>query len=175
MPMNVRPRRSAAIRTRLDVEHVRQRVQVVGSEGEPEGSEWLVSHSYFIGGSVGDREFHLDYKFNSAKNPQTYSVVGTIQDTHDWRVIRLKIKAHSPWMGWWAFGGVVLFVAFAVLTGDLPPSGGVAAVGVTVVLAALANLLYVPDVVTHRVCVRLAGALRGSVLHKGKWIVPPPP
>ena len=173
--MNVRPRRSATLRTRLDVEQVRQRVIEVAREGEPDGSEIFISHSYFLGGSVGERDFDLDYRFNSARNPQTYSVVGTIQDTHDWRVVRLKIKAHSPWMGWWVFGGIVLFVAFAVLAEDLPPWGGVAGVGVAVALAALANLLYVPDVVTSRVCVRLAGALRGSVLQKGKWVVPPAP
>jgi hypothetical protein len=175
MPMNVRPRRSATIRTRLDFEGVRQRLHGFASDGTPDGVDRFLANGYFMGGWVGAREFHLEYRFNSAKNPQTYDVAGTIRDTPDWRIIRLKITAHSPWMGWWGLVVVILYAAFSVYTGEIPAQGVVVVVGLALAFAAFANLLYIPDVVTNRVSALLAGALRGSVLQQGRWVVPPAP
>ena len=170
--MFVRPCRSATIRTRLDEEAIREQLCAFVDQGSPDGMTRFMAHGYFLGGSVGPREFHLDYKFNSVKNPQKYAVRGRIQDTKDWRVLRLKLTAHAPWLAWYELAALVLFAAFYVHDGRVPPTGAILLVAFVMAIYAAANLLYIPDAVTARVSSMLAFELRGSVLQGGRWVVP---
>jgi hypothetical protein len=97
--MLVRASRSAAIRTRLDEDTVRDRLAALAARPAPEGIRELVAAGGFEGWSVGPREFRLDYRVNNPKNLQSYAVRGTMQDARDWRIVRLKLTAHDPWLG----------------------------------------------------------------------------
>lgn len=157
----VRPCRSATIRTRLDGKTVHERLSALaGTAG------------YFMGGSVGPRDFELTYHFNNHRNPQTYSVYGKVQETPDWRVLRLRLTAYSPWLSRWSLVGLVLYLGFLVYTRDVPPGGAVVLFGFVIAVLAFANLFYIPDVVTSRVSSILASEVRGSVLQRGEWVVP---
>lgn len=171
----VRPCRSATIRTRLDAESVQARLSVLVNDGAPEGATRFFANGFFLGGSVGPRDFHLDYRFNSAKNPQTYAIHGRVQETPDWRILRLKLTAHAPWVSRWEALAMALFTGFYVYTGEMPPRGGVFAFAFVMAIYAFANLFYIPDVVTSRVSGILASEVRGSVLQRGTWVVPKAP
>lgn len=171
--MFVRARRSATIRTRLDPDTVRERLAALAAAGGPEGFDRLMASGFFLdGGSVGRRDFHLDYRFNSAKNPQTYAVHGRLVDTPDWRIVRLKLTAHDPWLGPMELLLLGAFLAFHAVMGELPARAAVGALLLVMVVYALANLLYIPEVVTSRIAGQIASALNGSVRHGGEWVVP---
>jgi hypothetical protein len=170
--MFIRPCRSATIRTRLDAAEIRERLSSLAAEPPPEGGSAFFAHGYVLGGSVGARDFHLDYKFNSAKNPQTYSVHGAVEETRDWRILRLKLTAHAPWFSKWELGGLVLFLAFSLYTREIPPAGAASLALFVMALYAGANLFYIPDVVTNRVSSLVAAQVRGSVRQGRQWIVP---
>jgi hypothetical protein len=169
----VRACRSATIRTRLDVETVRERLTALAERPEPSGFRRLLANAHFDGWSVGLREFHLDYRVNNVKNPQAYSVHGTIQDERDWRIIRLKLTAHDPWLGPVEALFLAAFAAFHVYTGEVPAKGGVVVLVFVMAVYAVANLLYIPDVVTNRLSSLIASEVSGSVRQaRGGWLVP---
>jgi hypothetical protein len=169
---SVRPCRSATIRTRLDAEAIRERMSALASEPEPEGFDRMMAHGYFLGGSVGAKDFDIDYRFNSRKNPQTYAVHGKVQETKDWRIVRLKLTAHAPWLSGLELLFLAGFIVFYIATGELPPRPAIGIfVGVTAVYA-IANLLFIPEVVKGRVSGIVASQVSGSVLAGGKWVVP---
>ena len=168
----VRPCRSATIRTRLDGKTVHERLSALAGTAGPEGFGRLMAHGYFTGGSVGPRDFELTYHFNSHRNPQTYSVYGKVQETPDWRVLRLRLTAYSPWLSRWSLVGLVLYLGFLVYTREVPPGGAVLLFGFVIAVLAFANLFYIPDVVTSRVSSILASEVRGTVLQRGEWVVP---
>lgn len=168
----VRPCRSATIRTRLDAEAIRERMSALASEPEPEGFDRMTANGYFLGGFVGAKEFDIDYRFNSQKNPQTYAVHGKVQETKDWRIVRLKLTAHTAWLSGLEILGLVGFAAFYVATGELPPKPAIAIVVGLTAIYAIANLLFIPSVVNGRVSAIVASQVNGSVLMGGKWVVP---
>ena len=168
----VRPCRSATIRTRLDAETIRERMSALASEPEPEGFDRMMANGYFLGGFVGAREFDIDYRFNSRRNPQTYAVHGKVQDARDWRIVRLKLTAHTAWLSGLEILGLLGFTVFYVATGELPPKPAIGIfLGLTAVYA-IANLLFIPTVVKGRVSAIVASQVNGSVLMGGKWVVP---
>ena len=170
--MFVRPSRSATIRTRLDREEIHDRLAALAAHPPPDGTSALFAHGYILGGSVSPRDFHLDYKFNSAKNPQTYSVHGTLEETPDWRILRLKLTAHAPWVSKWEVGALVLFLGVSIYARDMRPGGALAAALLVMAIYAAANLFYVPDAVTQRVSSALAAHLKGSLQQGREWVVP---
>jgi hypothetical protein len=168
----VRPCRSATIRTRLDAEAIRERLAFLASEAAPEGFDRLMANGYFLGGYVGPKEFKVDYKFNSSKNPQTYAVHGRVQETKDWRILRLKLTAHSPWLSGIEMVFLAAFVAFYVFTGEMPPGPAVAVFVVVTAIYAFANLMFIPDTVKQRVSSIVAAQVSGSVQIGDQWVVP---
>jgi hypothetical protein len=169
----VRACRSATIRTRLDEEAIRARLSVLVDDPVPDGFGRVLANGYILeGGVVGPREFSLDYRFNSARNPQTYSVHGKVQDTRDWRILRLKLTARDPWLGPVELFFLVLYLALYVFTGEVPPKGAFVILAAVMGLYAAANLLYIPSVVTSRVSCLLASEVHGSVQNGGEWVVP---
>jgi hypothetical protein len=168
----VRPCRSATIRTRLDAETVHSRLSVLVNDGAPEGMSRFFADGFFLGGSVGAKDFQLDYRFNSAKNPQTYSVYGRIQETPDWRIVRLKLTAHAPWLSRWEAFFMALYVGFHIYSRQMPAGAGMVIFAFVLAVYAGANLFYIPDVVTNRVSSILASEVRGSVQTSDGWEVP---
>jgi hypothetical protein len=171
--LNARPRREAVIRTRGRVDDVIDSVRSIVEEPAPDGLKRMFSHGTITDGWVGDRAFSLDYRFNSARNPQTYTVWGSIEDSTDWRVVRLKIKASQPWLGGWTLAILVGYLGFQVYVGEMSVAASAWILAFVLVILALANVLYIPDVVSDRVSHHLAHELRGSVRERGGWVVPP--
>jgi hypothetical protein len=166
----VRARRSATIRTRLDVETIRERLSALARGTTPPGG--LVEKGHFLGGTVGADDFHFDFHFASQKDPQTYTVHGRIQDHLEWRILRLKVVAKGPWMH-----PLILVVPAGVVGvhlafGFLPEKAFVVSCGVVLVIYALRNLLFLPDLVTGRVAGEIAATVSGSVQQGKGWVVP---
>ena len=171
--MFVRPCRSATIRTRLDLDAVRARLSGLAAQGTPPGSEVWVSRGFIRpGGSVDAHDFRLDFRLNSARNQQTYAVRGHLQDTNDWRVLRLTLTAHDPWLSRVELFFLVVFTGLYAVTGEMPPGGAIAALLGLMALYAFVNLLWVPDMVTGRVTGILATELNGSIQRRDEWVVP---
>ena len=169
----VRPRRTVTIRTRLDLETVRERLSALAAEGEPAGWARFNAHGYFLdGGTVGADGFRLDYRFNNHKHPQVYAVHGTFQETEDWRLVRLELVAQSPWLSVWQLLAMAAGAASTAYFGPVPPIGALLFLGVAVGLAACANLLWVPSVSAGRAAAWLASELSGSFRVGDRWVVP---
>ena len=170
--MFVRPCRSATLRTRLDREEIRERLATLAADPPPDGAGIFFAQGFFLGGTVGAQDFHLEYKFNSAKNPQTYSVHGRLEESRDWRLLRLKLTAHAPWVSPWELGALALFLGLSIYFGRIAAGAAVTVALFLMAVYAAANLFYVPDVVTHRVSSLLASQVRGSVKQGREWVVP---
>lgn len=170
--MFLRARRQVQIRTRLDTEAVLVRLREMVESPAPEGSDRFFAHGYLVGGAVGKDEFLFDYHFNSHRNPQTYEVRGMVDDASDWRVLRIDLKAHDPWMNGWSALVMAAFAAFVVVADDVPVGGAAALVAFVLAVYAGANLVYIPDAVTSRVTRELAARVHGSVFTRGDWVVP---
>jgi hypothetical protein len=170
--MFVKPTRSALVRTRLDADAIREALVELTSAQEPAGMEGLIAHGYFLDGQLEDREFRFNYHYNAQKNPQTYGVRGLIQDSPEWRVIRLTIKAQAPWLSAVELG--ILAVALAVMAyGNYKGPGFViATLAVVVAIYGFANLVYIPDKVRNRVADAVARRVRGAVQQHREWVVP---
>jgi hypothetical protein len=167
--MFVRPCRSAAIRTRLDLETVRERLaRIARGMASPDTP---VARGHVLGGTVGPDGFHLDFRFQG-DNPQNYSVHGRIQDAKDWRILRLKLTARDPWLGPVELAVLAGFIALNVWAEELPARAAIAVIGVLMALYALVNLWYAPGLVTRRVSATLAAELDGSVQRGSQWMVP---
>ena len=108
----VRPCRKATVRTRLGAGAIQERLSALVDDAGPQGFDRLRAHGFFVGGRVEAKEFTIDYKFNNFKNPQTYAVHGALEETAEWRILRLRLTAHSPWLSW------VVVAALAALRGD---------------------------------------------------------
>ena len=170
--MLVRPRRSATIRTRLDMPGAMERLSALVAAPPPEGVARFLSKGHFLGGSVGTSSFNVDYRYHNPKNPQTYTVEGALEDTGEWRVVHLTITAHDPWIAWWMLPLIALLAGLGTY-GRARPGAGVLLFLFVVAVVAAANLLYIPDRVAERVSALVASAVRGSVLRGGQWITPP--
>ena len=170
--MFIRARRSAAIRTRLDEDTVRERLEALAARPAPEGIQGFLAGGRFENWNVGHREFRLDYHVNNPKNPQTYAVRGTMQDARDWRILRLKLSAHDPWMGPVEAFFLVAFIAFHVYVGELPAKGAVVVLILVMGVFAFANLLLGPDLITNRIASLIASEVNGSVQQRSGWVVP---
>ena len=170
--MFVRPCRSATIRTRLPVDEVTTRLSVLVNDPPPGGTSAFFAHGYFLGGSVDGSDFYLDYKFNSHKNPQTYGVHGKLQDARDWRILRLKLTARDPWLSRIELFFILMWIAFYVILGEMPPKGAFGILIFVMGIYATANLLYIPSLVTERVSALLASEVNGSIQMGGDWVVP---
>ena len=171
--MLVRPRRTATIRTRLDGPAVMERLSALVAAPVPEGMSRLMAKGYFLGGgSVATSDFNVEYHFNNLKNAQTYTVDGVLEETPEWRVLRLTLTARDPWIAWWMLVLIALVSAVATL-GGARTGAGVMLFLFVVAVVAVANLFYIPDVVADRVSRQVASAVRGSILRNGQWMVPP--
>ena len=169
----VRPCRSATIRTRLDPETIRARL--AGLADGTEDSGVIVARGHFLGGGrVDAREFHFDFRLNSAKNAQNYAVHGRVQDTRDWRVLRLKLTAHDRWLAPIELAFLAGFIALHVVFDAMPAGGAVAFLAALMAMYAFINLLWIPDKVTSRVADIVASTVNGSVQVKGGWEVARP-
>jgi hypothetical protein len=169
----VRPRRQVTIRTRLDLEAMRERLAALAAAGEPEGWERFNAHGYFLdGGAVGPSDFILDYRFNNPKNAQVYAVRGVFEETDDWRYVHLDFEAHEPWMGGWESLGTAALIAAVTWLRGLPWTAGIAVLVFTIAIWAWANLLYVPDKCCDRAASWIATELSGSVRVGERWVVP---
>jgi hypothetical protein len=173
--MFLRARRQALIRTRLDTETVLTRVKEMVESPAPEGTGIVFAHGYPVGGTVGKDEFLFDYHFDSRKNPQTFEVRGMVDDASEWRVLRIDLRAHDPWMNGWSVLAMAAFAVFIVVTDDVPVGGALALVGFVLAVHAAANLFYIPETVATRVTRELAARVHGSVFTRGDWVVPPRP
>jgi hypothetical protein len=169
--MFVRPCRSATIRTRLDAKAIRERISFLAGEPPPEGVDRFLSHGYWLNGWVGPTTFDIDYLYNSKHKPR-FAVHGRVQETKDWRILRLKITARAPWLSALELVLLVGFTAFMVATGELPPRGAVASLALVTGIYAFANLLFIPNAVRERVSSMLATQVDGSVRVDGEWVVP---
>jgi len=169
--MFVRPCRSATIRTRLDAEAIRERMTFLAGEPAPEGFDRFMSHGYWLNGWVGANAFDIDYLYNSKHKPR-FAVHGRVQETKDWRILRLKITAHAPWLSALELVFMVGFTAFLVATGEMPPRGALIVFAVVTGVYAFANLLIVPSIVRQRVSSMVATQVDGSVNVDGQWVVP---
>jgi hypothetical protein len=125
-----------------------------------------------MNGRVDDRELHVDYKFNSRKNPQVYAVHGKVRDAKDWRVLRLKMTAHSPWLSGIELVFMAGLLGFWVVTGEKPPSAAIATFLIVTGIYALANLILIPAQVKERVASMMATQVSGSVQAGDRWVVP---
>jgi hypothetical protein len=169
----VRPRRQVTIRTRLDLETMRERLAALAAAGAPDGRERFTARGYFLdGGTVGPSDFALDYRFNNPKNAQVYAVWGRFEETEDWRYVHLDFEAHEPWMGGWELCGTVAFTILHCFLRDLPLVAGVAMLVLGVSIWAWANLIYVPTVCCDRAASWIATELSGSVRVGDRWVVP---
>ena len=63
----VRPRRTATIRTRWDLEQIREQIGAIAQAERPEGMEGFLARGYFRGGRGGTRDFHLDFHYNALR------------------------------------------------------------------------------------------------------------
>jgi hypothetical protein len=106
----VRPCRSATLRSRLDREEIRERLATLAADPPPDGAGLFFAQGFFLGGTV---------KFNSAKNPQTYSVQGRLEESRDWRLLRLRLTAHARWVSPWELGAIALFLGLYVYFGEI--------------------------------------------------------
>lgn len=168
--MFVRSRRSAAVRTRLDLETVRERLRRIAGGTPPPGG--FVEKGHFLGGTVGADDFHFDFRFASAKDPQTYTVHGRVQDHRDWRILRLKVVSKDPWMHPLVFVFPAGFLGLHLAYGVWPEEGPLVAFGAVMAVYALKNLFIVPDFVAGRVAGEIAARVNGSVQQGGDWVVP---
>ena len=168
----VRPCRSATIRTRLDAETVRDRLEALAGGGSPEGWDRFMSHGYFLNGRVDAKELHIDYHYNAHRNPQTYAVHGRVQDTRDWRVLRLKMTAHKPWLNLLETAILLGVAVFYMATGEFPPGPALGMVAIVTAIYAFANLMFIPNQVQLRVASMLATQVNGSVQVGDQWVVP---
>lgn len=166
----MRASRSATIRTRLDRETIRERLSTLAAGSPP--SEGPLEKGHFLGGAVGTEEFHFEFRFASQKNTQNYSVHGRVGDHQDWRVLRLKLTAHDPWLGRIELAFLAGFVLLHVVLEEAPAGGGVLALLFVMSIYAFFNLMYVPDVVTSRVAGTIASEVNGSVRIGDAWVVP---
>ena len=171
--MRAGPRKTALIRTRLDVARVLERVSGLIDDPTAKGAGRWLAGGYFTGGTVGSRDFQLEYFYNSAENSQTFDVAGTVQDDTAWRVVHLTIEPQQSAMG------VVLVAAVVVFfTGGSVWAGAMTAlqaIGVTagiLGLLAVVQLLFLPKVVSSRVSRRIAETVDGSIFQRGEWKVP---
>ena len=168
--MFVRSRRSAAVRTRLDVETVRDRLlRLTGGTPHPGG---FVEKGRFLGGRVEDDEFRFDFHMATAKDPQAYTVHGRIQDHREWRILRLKVVSKDPWMHPLFLVFPVGFLGLHLAYGLMPEKGPMVAFGVVMAVYAFKNLFVVPDFVAGRVAGEIAAAVNGSVQRGDAWVVP---
>ena len=168
--MFVRARRSATVRTRLDVETIRERLGRLARGTPPPGG--LVEKGHFLGGTLGTDDFHLDFRFASAKDPQAYTVHGRIQDHQEWRILRLKVASKDPWMHPWFLVFPVGIVGLHLVYGVMPERGILVAFGVVMAVYAIRNLLFLPDLVTGRVAGEIAATVNGSIKQGDEWVVP---
>lgn len=165
-------RREATIRTRLDPEAIRERLSALAGEGAPRGWALFRTPGYFVGGTVGERDFTIDYRFMNRKNPQVYAVRGQVHDSGDWRVLHMTLTADRPWLHWLEIVGIVAVGCFYVFAGG---ASLLTAIGVTLVLIAfmaIANLLIVPGSVSRRVSSMVAASVDGSVQSGEGWRAP---
>jgi hypothetical protein len=167
----VRPRRYATIRTRLDLEAVREQLSGLATSERPEGWQGFMAHGWFLNGRLESDALAIDYHYNAPKNPQTYAVRGSVSETPDWRYVRLRIDAHAPWMDWWMLLALGGFAALQLVGPGRWPAV-VGTVGLVLAVYAGANLVYIPSVVRDRVASAFATELRGSVREGPRWIVP---
>ncbi len=152
---------------------VRERLSALAASPPPEGTDRVMAGGFFLGGgAVEGQDLRLSYHFNSAKNAQDYGVRGVLRDTGDWRMIRLTLTARDPWLGPIEMFFLALFLGFHVYFGETPAKGAVVILVAVMALYAIANLLYIPDVVTSRVSDLVASTVNGSVLHRRGWVVP---
>jgi hypothetical protein len=170
--LSTRAVRSATIRTRLDVEHVLERLRAVAGDKGPQGWRRALANGYFRFGQVSGHELLIDYHFNNPRNPQTFAVQARVTDGGDWRRIDLSLRAHSPFVEGWTLIVLVLLGCEEVYTHGTH-LGWVFSVLIFVLgVMAFVNLLYIPEVVAERVSARLAHAVQGSVRRGGQWVVP---
>lgn len=166
-----RARRSAMVRTRLPLERILEALEPLAEGGDPD-KDRFTAHGWFLGGTLGESDFQLQYRTNSAKNAQTYVVTGVVGEEQGWRIVRLELVARDPWMSPVTLGLLPLLLLVPVYTGDisLPRAGAI--VGGVSLLYAVANLLFVPTVAEGRVAALLAARIRGSVRRGSEWLVP---
>lgn len=150
-----RPRRVVQLRTRLSSERALQGVAALVARPDP--------HS-LRGGSVATTEFQLEYRFAAPKNTQDYLVHGRIEDTQDWRLVRLELQARDPWIHPLMILMVPLVLGVPVYVGELSLAALVAITAALVGFYAFLNLLYVPDTVARRVTRLVAEAVKGTVV-----------
>ena len=168
--MFVRPCRSAAVRTRLDRETVRERLERIAGGTESPGG--FAADGHFLSGAVGADEFHLEFRFASGKNAANYSVHGRIQDAKDWRILRLKLTAHDPWLSRVELAFLAGFIGLHAWAEEVPAKGAIAVLVGLMAFYAVLNLLYVPAMVTSRVSGTIAAEINGSVQSGNAWVVP---
>lgn len=159
--MLIHPRRTATLATRLDSESVREALRpIVETAAQATGSfGW---REPFVGGQLGERDFHFAYRFTSPANPQTYDIHGTIDELKPgWRVVRLEIRARTAWLSPLTLGAMALLLALCVFVGRVPIVPALA-IGVGVVLVyAFVNLLYLPDHILSKVSDAVESRIRG--------------
>jgi hypothetical protein len=160
------------IRTRLDREEIGRRLSELAERHAPVGLARLVTGDYTTDGAVGSDGFTLTYVFNASRNRQPYTVLGSVRETPDWRLIRLELTAQTPWMTASSLVTLGAYLGYVVWADDLGVEPAVWILSLVLLLLAVVNLLYVPATVTRRVADLIAGQLSGSVFRGRTWVVP---
>jgi hypothetical protein len=153
----------------MPVDEVESRIAVLLDDpGEP------TDKGGYRAGSIEGREFAFGFDHGSGKSHQYFHVTGRIQDDREFRVVRLRLRARDPWIGWWFFLFLVVYASGYAYANYIPPKGVVFSVALVLALYAFVHLLLGPDLATDRVAARVARAVRGSVHVRGRWVVPDP-
>lgn len=170
----VRPCRKATVRTRLDAGAVRERLSALVADPGPRGFARWRAHGFFVGGRVEAKEFTVEYKLANFKNPQTYAIHGALEEAEGWRILRLRLTAHSPWASWVELGVLAALLLFLYTFGaeDMSPAGAIGVFLFVMGMMALVNLLYIPSAVNRRVAAIVARQVDGNLQRGDAWVAP---
>jgi hypothetical protein len=170
--MLIWPRRYATIRTRLDLETLREQFLELPAADPPGGPDCFMADGWFMNGRLEGDALAIDYHHHALKNPQAYAVRAVVTDTPDWRYLRLRIDARGPLFRWSMLLPLAGYVALQAWSGRVGIALGLGACGLVLSAHVIANLVYLPSVVRDRVATVIASELRGSVRHGTNWVLP---
>jgi hypothetical protein len=162
-----RARRSATLRTRLPVTRVLEALRPLAEGGDPDEGR-SQAQGWFLGGTLGESSFQLQYR----NDGQNYVVTGIVVDEADWRMVRLRLVAREPWMSPWMLGLLPATSCVPLYFGEISLLHVAAMFALFVGYSAITNVFLSPAVAAHHVAAVLASRIRGSIRHGADWIVP---
>jgi len=154
------------------VERILEGVAPLARGEDPDKGGWL-ARGWFVGGTLGESDFQLQYHLHNNRNPQTFVVTGVISEApQGWRIVRLRMLSRDPWLHPLLIAGLVLFGLFEMVTHEATIVGASLLVGFVLGVFALANLVVGPTTAIGLAANALAQRIHGSVRHGRRWVVP---